>query len=235
MQCTAHGADGCAECTPGMRAAWTVGQLKTALAAIPDATALVVNVADPSDPHVADEQVIVGAGFGTIDWGDGRGPQTDPVFGLDCEIPERLMRLAPDRPSRLPGPGSDLLAWCQDYTTAIRNAEEMVQARRHPVHGGALADEDQFWDVAAAQVLGCYLHAAALAGLRARAVKQWLDDPASTTAAEILAMHPGAGRHAASTLRNKLGGGPSETKASIRCVAAAAFVFAQKRPPEVSR
>jgi Family of unknown function (DUF6225) len=84
----------------GQRAAWTVGQLRAALAAIPDDTPLVVNAADPSDPNTADEQVIVGAGFGRIDWGDGYGLETDTVFALSCEIPEGELRTRPDRPQR---------------------------------------------------------------------------------------------------------------------------------------
>lgn len=100
MKCDAHGADGCADCKPAMRAAWTVGQLRAALAGIPDDTPLAANTADPNDPSVADDQVIVGAGFGTVDWGDGYGPEPAAIFGLECEIPENLLQTRPDRPRR---------------------------------------------------------------------------------------------------------------------------------------
>jgi len=106
MKCTEHGDDGCATCKPAMRAALTAGQLKAALAAVPDDTQLVVNVADPTDPATCDEQVIVGAGFGTVDWGDGYGPERSPLFGLDCEWPEDLLWTKPDRPRR-PVAGGD--------------------------------------------------------------------------------------------------------------------------------
>jgi len=88
---------------PAVRAAWSVGQLKRALAAIPDDTPLVVNAVDTSDPQVADEQVVVGAGFGVVNWGDGYGPERDAFFGLDCEMPEGLLRSKPDRPPRRTG------------------------------------------------------------------------------------------------------------------------------------
>jgi Family of unknown function (DUF6225) len=103
MRCDEHGTEGCASCKPAMRAAWTVGQLKAALAGVPDDTPLVVNAADACDPTVADEQVIVGAGFGTPDWGDGYGPEPDTLFGLDCEIPEELLRTRPERSRRRAG------------------------------------------------------------------------------------------------------------------------------------
>jgi hypothetical protein len=103
MKCDQHGADGCAECQPAIHAAWTVGQLRAALAAIPDDTPLVVNAVDTSAPDFADEQVLVGAGFGTVNWGDGYGPEPDTFFGLDCEMPERLLRKKPDRPRRRAG------------------------------------------------------------------------------------------------------------------------------------
>jgi hypothetical protein len=139
MQCTAHGADGCAECTPGMRAAWTVGQLKTALAAIPDATALAVNVADP---HVADEQVVVGAGFGTVNWGDGRGPQAGPVFGLECEIPEHLL-LGP-RPAQAASPVAGVPLGFRIETTTVDDRPRVllycVNCAQRPRGGGRIGE-----------------------------------------------------------------------------------------------
>src|SRR5690348_8713617 len=60
MKCQAHNTDSCRECCPAMRAAWTPGQLKAALAGLPDDTPLAVNAVDTTDPAVVDEQVIVG-------------------------------------------------------------------------------------------------------------------------------------------------------------------------------
>jgi Family of unknown function (DUF6225) len=105
MRCAEHGTDGCNSCKPAMHAAWTVGQLKAALVRVPDDTPLKVNVADLVDPGVADEQVVVGAGFGTVNWGDGYGPEADTNFALDCEWPEELLYTKPDRPSPSPSPG----------------------------------------------------------------------------------------------------------------------------------
>jgi Family of unknown function (DUF6225) len=103
MKCDVHGAEGCAGCKPAMRAAWTVGQLRAALAGIPDDAPLAANTADPNDHGVSDDQVIVGAGFGTVDWGDGYGAEPDSVFGLQCEIPEDLLSKRPERPRRQVG------------------------------------------------------------------------------------------------------------------------------------
>lgn len=103
MKCAEHSTEGCAACRPAMRAAWSVGQLKEALAAVPDETPLVVNAVDTSDPVAADEQVVVGAGFGLVNWGDGYGFEPDTLFGLDCEMPEGLLRSKPDRPRRQAG------------------------------------------------------------------------------------------------------------------------------------
>jgi hypothetical protein len=100
MKCAAHGTDGCAACKPAIGAAWTAGQLKAALAEIPDGTPLVAWSADADEPDVAEEQLITRAGFGTVDWGDGYGPEADTYFGLECEIPGALLRTRPDRPRR---------------------------------------------------------------------------------------------------------------------------------------
>jgi hypothetical protein len=62
----------------------TVGQLRAALDGVPDDTPLIVNAADPEAVEFIDEQMIIGAGFGRIDWGDGRGLVRDTVLGLNC-------------------------------------------------------------------------------------------------------------------------------------------------------
>jgi hypothetical protein len=151
MQCAAHGADGCAECTPGMRAAWTVGELKTALAAIPDGTALAVNVAGPSAPHVAGEQVIAGGGFGTIDWGDGSGPQIGPVFGLECEIPENLL-LRP-RPAQAAVPVAGVPVGFRIETTTVDDRPRALfycaSCAQRPRGGGRIGDLFRSADLAA--------------------------------------------------------------------------------------
>lgn len=86
--------------SPSAKSPWTAGQLKAALAAIPDDTPLVVQVSDPDNPDLVDEQIIAGAGFGTVDWGDGYGAEQDPRFALECYPPDDpaagLTR--PDRP-----------------------------------------------------------------------------------------------------------------------------------------
>lgn len=80
-----------------MRLCSTVGTLRAAIAGIPDDTPLVINAADFDDPGLVVEQVITGAGFGTIDWGDGHGPEQGTVFGLDCEIPDGPIELRAGR------------------------------------------------------------------------------------------------------------------------------------------
>jgi hypothetical protein len=100
VRCQTHDTDGCGTCRPAMHAAWTAGQLKAALADLPDNTPVAVRAVDGYDPQVCDEQVITGAGFGTVDWGDGYGPEQSKVFGLDCEIPEDQLETRPDRPLR---------------------------------------------------------------------------------------------------------------------------------------
>ena len=126
-----------------------------------------------------------------------------------------------------PGPAASLLTGCLDYATAIRNAEAMRRARRGAVAGDLPDRDDQFWDSATAQSLGCYLHAAAVRGLSASSVRAWLAGPAHrTTAAEILATHPGAARQAAATVRTFLHPTPSKTAEVIRYMAAEAFAHA---------
>jgi hypothetical protein len=83
----------------------TVGQLRAVLAGIADDTPLIVNAADPQDPDIADSQVIAAAGFGRVDWGDGRGLVEDSLFGLDCRLASwselNGMRERPERPRSL--------------------------------------------------------------------------------------------------------------------------------------
>jgi hypothetical protein len=74
----------------------TVGQLRAALAGLPDITPLVVNAEDASDPEeAAIEQVITSVGFGLIDWGDGRGLRPDKVLALNCRANYDDLRDAP--------------------------------------------------------------------------------------------------------------------------------------------
>ena len=83
---------------------WTAGQLRDALADLPADTPLKVNVSEEPGGNTVDEQVVIGAGFGTIVWGDERGQQADPVFGIDCEFPSgnyyRPRHAADPRPDR---------------------------------------------------------------------------------------------------------------------------------------
>jgi hypothetical protein len=126
-----------------------------------------------------------------------------------------------------PGPGGGLLAGCQNYPAAIRKAAEMTQAWRRAAGGDAQGRDTEFWDGATAQMLGCYLHAAALSGLPASSAAAWLAGPAhSATAAEILATHPGACRQAAASLRSMLDPRPSKTAETVRYLAAEVFAHA---------
>lgn len=105
--------------------AWTVGALRAAITGLPDDTLLIVNAPDFTDPDFVTEQVITSAGFGTVDWGDGYGPEQSKVFGLECEIPdgpielragraralttdEPLTRHMPRSPRREPSPRPEL-------------------------------------------------------------------------------------------------------------------------------
>jgi Family of unknown function (DUF6225) len=116
MKCAEHGADGCVDCKHVCEAAWTVGQLKAALTAIPDDTPLIANIAT-DDPGCVDEQVIIAAGFGSVNWGDGKSWQRDSRFGLTCEWPAELA--TPQRPSlgdgsgALPAPEGRALAYAR--------------------------------------------------------------------------------------------------------------------------
>lgn len=131
-----------------------------------------------------------------------------------------------------PGPAAGLLTGCQDYTTAVRTAEEMIHARHRAAGDDVPGRDVTFWDSATAQTLACYLHAAALSGLPASSVQAWLAGPAhSATAAQILAAHPGASRQATATLRSVLDPRPSKTAETIRHMAAGVFAHAAGNRP----
>ncbi len=157
----------------------------------------------------------------------------------------RAMRAAwtAGRASPQPESGGGQLAGCRDYPAAIRQAGEIIQARHRAVQGGAPGDGEEFWDSAAAQVLGCYLHAAALAGLSVRSLEAWLNNgPAqSTTATEILSMHPRAHGDAAGALRRAADPRTPKTRDASWFVAASAFARAVRAggehasPPGSSR
>lgn len=96
----------------GLSGIRTVGQLREALDGVADDTPLIVNAADAQDADFADEQVITSAGFGSVDWGDGRGLQRDIVFGLNCRRVslEELdgMRRRPDQSPGQGEPGGEV-------------------------------------------------------------------------------------------------------------------------------
>ena len=126
-----------------------------------------------------------------------------------------------------PDPADGLLAGCQNHPAAIRKADEMVQAWRRAWDRNARGRDTEFWDSSTAQILGCYLHAAALSGLPASSAAAWLAGPAhSATAAEILATHPGACRQAAASVRSMLDSRPSKTAQTVRYMAAGVFAHA---------
>lgn len=80
------------------RRAYTAGQLRDVIADLPDDTPVIVHVATNED-DVVDEQIIVDAGHGTMNWGDGYGDEPDPIFALECEWPTTFnLHIHPDRP-----------------------------------------------------------------------------------------------------------------------------------------
>ncbi len=82
------------------RPAYTAGQIRAAVAHLADDAPVVVHVATDED-GVADDQIIVDAGHGRIDWGDGYGMEQDPLFALECDWPAtHPLTIRPDRPRR---------------------------------------------------------------------------------------------------------------------------------------
>jgi hypothetical protein len=66
--------------------AWTVGQLRDALAGLPDDLPIIVDVAEEPGGDTVQEQVVVHAGFGH--GVDGRGePFVGRDFRIGCEFP----------------------------------------------------------------------------------------------------------------------------------------------------
>lgn len=67
------------------RPAFTAGQVRAALAGLADNEPVAVTVA-AEDDDVAGEQIITDAGYGNIDWSEGKGQDTEqsPLFLLNC-------------------------------------------------------------------------------------------------------------------------------------------------------
>jgi hypothetical protein len=80
---------------------WTAGELRAALAGVPDDTPVVVTTEDPQHDDMAEEWAICSAGYGRIDWGDGYGLERDQALGLNCRIAGEF-RIKPDRPRKTP-------------------------------------------------------------------------------------------------------------------------------------
>jgi hypothetical protein len=78
---------------------WTAGQLRAAIADVPDDALIVVNTPDPEHDDMIEEWAICGAGYGTIGWGDGYGLERDQAFGLTCRAADEF-RVKPDRPRK---------------------------------------------------------------------------------------------------------------------------------------
>lgn len=82
------------------RPAWTIGQLRAAIAHLPDDAPFTVTVATHED-GICDTQIVTDAGSGWIDWGDGYGRERDPLLSLYAYWPSRDDLLTrPDRPRR---------------------------------------------------------------------------------------------------------------------------------------
>jgi len=78
---------------------WTAGELRAALASIPDDTLIVVTTVDPQFDDMAEEWAVCGAGYGHVNWGDGYGMERDQAFALTCRLAGDF-RVKPDRPRR---------------------------------------------------------------------------------------------------------------------------------------
>jgi hypothetical protein len=65
---------------------WTVGQLREALAEVPDDTPLIVFVAEEPGGLTVGEQVVINASFATIVDDNGVAVQ-ETAFGIGCEFP----------------------------------------------------------------------------------------------------------------------------------------------------
>lgn len=68
------------------RQAFTAGQLRAAIAGLDDDAPVILHVATDED-DVADTQIVVDAGRGSIGWGDGYGLEPDPLFALEPAWP----------------------------------------------------------------------------------------------------------------------------------------------------
>lgn len=83
---------------------WTAGELRAALADVPDDTLIVVNTPDPQYDDMVEEWAICSAGYGSVDWGDGYGLERDQAFELSCRLAGDF-RVKPDRPRKENGNG----------------------------------------------------------------------------------------------------------------------------------
>lgn len=102
----------------------------------------------------------------------------------------------------------DLVAGCEDPEEAIRRAAAMVHGR--PVSSETSSNAD-FFAGKAVTVLQCFLHAAALEGLDARAVLGWYRIIGDDTPYEILSAHPNAAPGWAEELRAETRGQATPT------------------------
>ncbi|MFI7131563.1 DUF6225 family protein [Nonomuraea sp. NPDC050153] len=118
------------------RRAWTAGQLRAAIAHLPDDAPIVVHAAGYEEGEY-DDQIIVDAGHSKVGWGDGYGLEDDPLFALEWRgarrgpppwrepraQPRCTTRSWPGRRSRTrsparrgrghaPGSGTPICGWC---------------------------------------------------------------------------------------------------------------------------
>ncbi|MEV1003454.1 DUF6225 family protein [Nonomuraea sp. NPDC050202] len=80
------------------RPAWTAGQLREAIAHLPDDAPILVHTATDEE-GACDDQIIVDAGHGRVDWGDGYGMEEVPLFALECyRHTSDVLLVRPERP-----------------------------------------------------------------------------------------------------------------------------------------
>lgn len=111
-----------------------------------------VNVSEEPGGGSVDEQVVIGAGFCTIFWGDKRGVQSDPVFGIECEYPLLgtttghgvLSTGTPTSKRRLGYERAPLHPACK-YPAQTRTQSQRLKHRMAPASSRICAEDTASW------------------------------------------------------------------------------------------